>query len=1290
MKEKTLNNGVPFHLLLLLSIACVVLGEDAPSPINASSLGNTPSSRTELGFSSGSSPSYTIQPNHLLVGYLTNDQGKKGDKWKINRQARIISGAFSYAIKTINEDPSLLNGLQLDFLWNDNEGDSLIGTARLTEQWRKGAVAFFGPEDECETEAKVAAAWNLPMIAYKCAEPLVSDKELYPTFARTFPPSTQVAKSVISLMKYNKWKKFSLVYGSSTKYKSIAITVENLAKMHNMTINSKLSYTEPHFGYTESEKKAFQEIVSESFEGTRIYVLFGTHHALISLMENLDKLGVLASGNYSLVYVDHDSYTSVQNDPIMFFKRITDKPDSRLLLKAARSLLVIVSTSYPDNQRYKDFHDQVNKYNALPPFKFPVFRGHPDFPEKKRISVYAAYLYDAVMLYADALQKVVQAGENITDGKAIISKILGRTYMSIQGFLCKIDKNGDAEGNYTVLARRPFHSKRANYSMLPVGHFIIEEKEQLPQFQLFSGQQIDWINGGPPLDEPPCGYRGEKCQKPKDFTMEITFGVIGGLLLVTGVIALFLYRQRRYEQEIAGLLWRINVDEIKGISNVLLTEDQSGSKVTIISTPGSMDSRLSSNFHTFTATGTYNGQVVALKQMCKKGLEINRDMKKEMKVMKEFRHDNICPFVGACVGHNFFIIVTEYCAKGSLQDILENEDMKLDAMFIASLVFDLIKGIMFLHESSVYYHGNLKSTNCVVNSRWTLKITDFGFLDIRNKLLEQENEIVKYRNLLWKAPELLRSPSIRGSQEGDVYSFGIILHEIITRDGPWGDTELTAREIIEKVQDSSEAEPFRPKTSGLQCQDYIVQCMADCWNENPFLRPDFKEIRFRLRGMKTGMKSNIFDNMMAMMEKYQSDLESLVDERTLQLIEEKKKTVALLHRMLPKSVADQLMRGEPVIPETFSCVTIYFSDICGFTQLSANSTPMQVVNLLNDLYTLFDSIIRHYDVYKVETIGDAYMVVSGLPIRNGDSHVGEIASMSLHLLSTLKTFQIRHMPGETIRLRIGMHSGPCVAGVVGLTMPRYCLFGDTVNTASRMESHGEPLKIHCSQESRDLLLSLGGYEVEPRGKIHLKGKGDLSTYWLTSENRSVRQRRLNLPVLENPLQVKKGLKHQKTCTNDPWSPRPPNGLHGELSNSGRLYSIFRDDCFQQPSTVSHSSPEFTSPATLSRRSYSTRSPRFKSRELFKQCATIPTMLGSLVNDTENIDASETDRLLPMKMLPTIEGSPGSEDQSLGQMDDNGNTKGSVGNGGPPQSSEVAVISNSSVNIECDDSAESKL
>ncbi|XP_013793682.2 atrial natriuretic peptide receptor 1-like, partial [Limulus polyphemus] len=159
------------------------------------------------------------------------------------------------------------------------------------------------------------------------------------------------------------------------------------------------------------------------------------------------------------------------------------------------------------------------------------------------------------------------------------------------------------------------------------------------------------------------------------------------------------------------------------------------------------------------------------------------------------------------------------------------------------------------------------------------------------------------------------------------------------------------------------------------------------------------------------------------------------------------------------SVASQLIRGESVTAEAFDNVTIYFSDIVGFTVLSADSTPMQVVDLLNDLYTCFDSIIENFDVYKVETIGDAYMVVSGLPVRNGNFHAREIARMSIALLNAVTSFSIRHRTNEQLKLRIGIHTGPCAAGVVGLKMPRYCLFGDTVNTASRMESTGLLMKL---------------------------------------------------------------------------------------------------------------------------------------------------------------------------------------------------------------------------------------
>ncbi|CAH1636088.1 unnamed protein product [Spodoptera littoralis] len=232
-------------------------------------------------------------------------------------------------------------------------------------------------------------------------------------------------------------------------------------------------------------------------------------------------------------------------------------------------------------------------------------------------------------------------------------------------------------------------------------------------------------------------------------------------------------------------------------------------------------------------------------------------------------------------------------------------------------------------------------------------------------------------------------------------------------------------------------------------------------------RPDFSALKENIQRINKDCETSTrLDMLLTQVEQYANNLEALVEERTSDYLEEKRKCEELLYQLLPKSVASQLIMGQPVMAETYDQVTIYFSDIIGFTQLSAESTPLEVVDLLNDLYTSFDSIIENFDVYKVETIGDAYMVVSGLPMRNGNRHAAEIARMSLALLNAVRVKTVPHRPGERLLLRIGMHTGPCVAGVVGLKMPRYCLFGDTVNTASRMESHGEALKIHVSPKTK--------------------------------------------------------------------------------------------------------------------------------------------------------------------------------------------------------------------------------
>uniref|UniRef100_A0A673GI32 Guanylate cyclase n=1 Tax=Sinocyclocheilus rhinocerous TaxID=307959 RepID=A0A673GI32_9TELE len=561
----------------------------------------------------------------------------------------------------------------------------------------------------------------------------------------------------------------------------------------------------------------------------------------------------------------------------------------------------------------------------------------------------------------------------------------------------------------------------------------------------------------------------------------------------------------KLEKELAGMLWRIRWEELQ-FESPNKYHKRAGSRLTLSQVQVlSVYYYLSDVIIFNTCFLSQQGNLVAIKHVNKKRIELTRQVLFELKHMRDVQFNHLTRFIGACIDPPNICIVTEYCPRGSLQDILENESINLDWMFRYSLINDIVKGMNYLHNSYIGSHGNLKSSNCVVDSRFVLKIADYGLASFRS-CCENEDSHALYAKKLWTAPELLiydRYPP-QGTQKGDVYSFGIILQEIALRNGPFyvEGMDLSPKEIIQKVRNGQKLY-FRPTTDNSRHCEELTILMEGCWAEDPAERPDFSHIKIFIAKFNKEGSTSILNNLLSRMEQYANNLENLVEERTQAYLEEKRKAENLLYQILPHSVAEQLKRGETVQAEAFDSVTIYFSDIVGFTSMSAQSTPLQVVTLLNDLYTCFDAIIDNFDVYKVETIGDAYMVVSGLPVRNGKLHAREIASMSLALLEQVKTFKIRHRPNDQLRLRIGIHTGPVCAGVVGLKMPRYCLFGDTVNTASRMESTGEALRIHVSTATKEVLDEFGYFDLQLRGDVEMKGKGKMTTYWLLGEKTDV-------------------------------------------------------------------------------------------------------------------------------------------------------------------------------------------
>uniref|UniRef100_A0A915A4M4 guanylate cyclase n=1 Tax=Parascaris univalens TaxID=6257 RepID=A0A915A4M4_PARUN len=252
----------------------------------------------------------------------------------------------------------------------------------------------------------------------------------------------------------------------------------------------------------------------------------------------------------------------------------------------------------------------------------------------------------------------------------------------------------------------------------------------------------------------------------------------------------------------------------------------------------------------------------------------------------------------------------------------------------------------------------------------------------------------------------------------------------------------------------------------------------------PEARPTIKKIKSIVHSnlKSSGASGSLVDQMMKMMEEYTQNLETQVRERTSLLEEAQQQADRLLNNMLPKSVAEDLKLGKTVHPQLYACATVLFSDIPGFAKISATATPVQVVQFLNDLFAGFDGIIAKHDAYKVETISDAYMIVSGVPKENGNAHIQNIADIALKMKAFVGNFKLSYQ-AEVPAIRVGFHSGSVAAGVVGLATPRYCLFGDTVNMASRMESTGLPNKIQMSENSSSLLKCFyPEFVVVERGK----------------------------------------------------------------------------------------------------------------------------------------------------------------------------------------------------------------
>ncbi|KYB25442.1 Guanylate cyclase 32E-like Protein [Tribolium castaneum] len=361
----------------------------------------------------------------FTIGYLTGSQRRPGDL-EYPRPGLTISGAISLAVDEVNKGIVGQRGHRLDFIVAETYGEEVISVQKTADLWTKNVSAYVGPQETCEHEAFMAAAFNLPMISYFCTHYATSDKTKFPTFARTRPPDTQISKSVASVLVAFNWTHVVLLYLKSPDFEfgNIAtIVLQTLASAGITVITTKYWDTPYHHGYGENP---FYKLVEQTYRDTRIFVILGHYYEHLGLMVAMEEKKLFDKGEYFVLGVDIEQYDN--ENPSKYLRGLLRDETDPVAQKAFRNYLGVVPSSPVG---FENFTILVNSYMEKPPFNFPnplIFVGG-----SKRIRAEAAYLYDAVHLYAKALIQVLDEGGNPRNGTDIIDHMKETHYKSAMG-----------------------------------------------------------------------------------------------------------------------------------------------------------------------------------------------------------------------------------------------------------------------------------------------------------------------------------------------------------------------------------------------------------------------------------------------------------------------------------------------------------------------------------------------------------------------------------------------------------------------------------------------------------------------------------------------------------------------------------------------------------------------------------------------------------------------------------------------------------------------------------------
>ncbi|CAI2358088.1 unnamed protein product [Caenorhabditis sp. 36 PRJEB53466] len=483
-------------------------------------------------------------------------------------------------------------------------------------------------------------------------------------------------------------------------------------------------------------------------------------------------------------------------------------------------------------------------------------------------------------------------------------------------------------------------------------------------------------------------------------------------------------------------------------------------------------------FGSYALVGTQRAEPTQFRQL--KKINFTEDNLDYLYKLKQLQHDNLTKFFGIAVNDvESFTVLHSLIERGTLEEFCFDRDFGMDDTFKSAFMRDILKGLQYIHKSPISYHGYLHAATCLIDINWVLKLTLYGVSNIICDNLDAMNikysdggpPLMAYSQYICFPPEHLReydvtgkSPvrMVRGSAPGDIYCVGMIFYMMVEREDPYQLNNAVERpaDLFSQIINNN----LMPRvTEDYHAENQLLEVCKECWDRDATKRPNVKKLLETIAKVYPSSKGNLVDQMIKMNEKYADELEQMVAVRTADLADAQRQTMRLLNEMLPASIAKDLKNGIIAPPRSYESATVMFVQICEFNAIMKKSSPDQVIMFLNDIFDQFDTVIRKHDAYKVETTGETYMVASGVPHENEGRHIFEVAEISLEIREISYGYYMPHDKDYKIRIRIGFHAGPIAAGVIGIRSPRYCLFGDTVNFASRMQSNCPPNQIQTRE-----------------------------------------------------------------------------------------------------------------------------------------------------------------------------------------------------------------------------------